>query len=77
MSREQDTVCAENKTCAARAHRLSDIVRPALEPGQQAFLDLAYTDDGAVIDGADHVWEYGITLIKAEGVGKTGVHPPY
>lgn len=48
-------------------------MRPALEPGQQGFLDLAYTADGMIIEDAARVWQFGLTLLKAEGVGKTGV----
>jgi hypothetical protein len=58
---------------SAHNSRLCDIARPALEPGQQGFLDLAYTADGALIEDAARVWQFGLALVKAEGVGKTGV----
>ncbi len=56
--------------CAWR--RLCDILQPSLEPGQQGFLDLAFTADGALIEDAAHVWQFGLSLVRAEGVGKTG-----
>ncbi|KAF5843394.1 hypothetical protein DUNSADRAFT_16893 [Dunaliella salina] len=56
-----------------KQNRLCDIVQPVLEPGHQGFLDLAYTADGVLIEDSAPVWQFGMQLVKAEGVGKTGL----
>lgn len=53
--------------------RLQDLVRPVMEPGQQGFVDLSYAPDGALLEDGGRVWQFGLTMVKAEGVGPTGV----
>ncbi len=59
------------RTCPP-PRRLQDLVQPTLEPGQQAFVDLAFTPDGALLEESARVWQCGLTLVRAEGIGPTG-----
>lgn len=43
-----------------------------MEPGQQDFVDLSFTQDGALIEETGRVSQFGLTLVRAEGVGPTG-----
>lgn len=52
--------------------RLQDLIKPALEPGHQGLLDLQYTASGALVQEESRVWQFGLKLMRADSVGKTG-----
>ena len=52
--------------------RLGKLVEPIVEPGNQGFVDLSYTPDGALQPEQSRVWQFGLSLVQADGVGKTG-----
>lgn len=52
--------------------RLVKLVQPMVEPGSQGFVDLAYTPEGALAPETSRVWQFALTLVSVEGLGKTG-----
>jgi hypothetical protein len=52
--------------------RLQDLVVPTLDPGSQAFVDLGFTTEGALLPETSRVWQFSFTPLKVEGVGPTG-----
>lgn len=52
--------------------RLRKLVEPILDPGGQGFVDLSYTPDGALLPESSRVWQFGLALVQADAVGKTG-----
>lgn len=45
---------------------------PTLDPGSQAFVDLGFTTEGALLPETSRVWQFSFTPLKVEGVGPTG-----
>ncbi|GIL65402.1 hypothetical protein Vafri_19136 [Volvox africanus] len=54
-------------------NRLRKLLDPVLDPGGQGFVDLSYTPDGALLPETSRVWQFGLSLVQADGVGKTGL----
>ncbi|KAL6749692.1 hypothetical protein V8C86DRAFT_2838028 [Haematococcus lacustris] len=52
---------------------LQSLLKPLLEPGQQGFIDLGYSPQGALQEELGRVWQCCLTLLRAEGVGPTGL----
>ncbi|KXZ43546.1 hypothetical protein GPECTOR_87g408 [Gonium pectorale] len=57
----------------AGQNRLRKLLDPVLEPGGQGFVDLSYTPDGALLPETTRVWQFGMSLVRADSVGKTGL----
>ncbi|GFR45431.1 hypothetical protein Agub_g6810, partial [Astrephomene gubernaculifera] len=57
----------------AGQNRLRKLLEPVLEPGGQGFVDLSYSPEGALQPESARVWQFGLTLVQADGVGKTGL----
>ena len=58
--------------CPLPPSRMPDLVTPVLEPGGQAFVDLSYGIDGSLQPESSRVWQFGLSLVQATGVGQTG-----
>ena len=43
-----------------------------MDPGGQGFVDLSYSPDGALQPEMNRVWQFGLSLVQADGVGKSG-----
>ncbi|KAG2426707.1 hypothetical protein HYH02_014747 [Chlamydomonas schloesseri] len=54
-------------------NRLVKLLEPTMEPGSQGFVDLAYNAQGALQPETGRVWSFGLGLVQADGVGKTGL----
>ncbi|KAG2422970.1 hypothetical protein HXX76_015641 [Chlamydomonas incerta] len=54
-------------------NRLVKLLEPTIEPGSQGFVDLAYNGQGALQPETSRVWSFGLSLVQADGVGKTGL----
>ncbi|GIM08711.1 hypothetical protein Vretimale_12708 [Volvox reticuliferus] len=54
-------------------NRLRKLLEPVLDPGGQGFVDLSYTPDGALLPETSRVWQFGLSLVQADGVAKTGL----
>lgn len=52
--------------------RLRTLLTPILEPGSQGFVDLSYGADGGLQPETGRVWQFGLSLVQADAVGKTG-----
>ncbi|GFH08805.1 uncharacterized protein HaLaN_03832, partial [Haematococcus lacustris] len=46
---------------------LQSLLKPLLEPGQQGFIDLGYSPQGALQEELGRVWQCCLTLLRAEG----------
>ena len=56
--------------------RLVKLVQPMVEPGSQGFVDLQYNADGALAPETSRVWQFALTLVSADSLGKTGAMAP-
>ncbi|EFJ44587.1 hypothetical protein VOLCADRAFT_95212 [Volvox carteri f. nagariensis] len=54
-------------------NRLRKLLDPVLDPGGQGFVDFNYRPDGALLPENSRVWQFGLSLVQADGVGKTGL----
>lgn len=57
----------------AGQNRLRTLLTPILEPGSQGFVDLSYGADGGLQPETGRVWQFGLSLVQADAVGKTGL----
>lgn len=53
-------------------HRLKKLIEPVIEPGSQGFVDLSYLPDGSLAPERDRVWQFALSLVQVDGLGKTG-----